>query len=202
MRNPSRRRPLHAVVPSAVLLVSIGLLSGCMATPAPTDSSTPSAAAESTATPPVFASDEEALAAAEAAYTAYEALSDSITAQGGNDGDRIAVVASAAYLPKLLTGFEGFSETGLVSRGATTYDTASLIRNSMEPHGGVSIELYLCSDISSVQLFDASGADATPDKRTNRIPLQVGFISSAAAPSALLIDKEDVWSGRNFCQRS
>ena len=196
MRTSSRHRPVHAVV---FLLLAVTALSGCMAAPAPASSPRPSAAAAPTATPPVFASDDEALAAAEAAYAAYEALSDSITAQGGSDADRIALVASADYLPKLLTGFEGFSKTGLVSRGATTYDTASLIRNSLEPHGGVSIELYLCSDISSVRLFDMSGMDATPNERTNRIPLQVGFTSSAADPSVLLIDKEDVWSGRNFC---
>ncbi|TFD58627.1 hypothetical protein E3T43_06710 [Cryobacterium sp. Hh7] len=199
MRNPSRRRPLHAVVPSAVLLVSIGLLSGCMATPAPTDSSTPSAAAEPTATPPVFASDEEALAAAEAAYTAYEALSDSITADGGIRGDRIEPAASPKYLPNLLDSFVGFSKTGFISRGSSTFDNVSLIRNSVEPRGGVSIELYLCSDISEVRLIDKTGADVTPAGRTNRTPLQVGFTSSAANPSLLLLDKEDVWSGRNFC---
>lgn len=184
-----------------MLLLAVGALTGCVAAPDPTGQFAPSAATP-TETPPVFASNEEALAAAEEAYSAYEALSDSITAQGGRAGDRIALVASAEYLPRLLSGFEGFSRTGLVSRGASTHDTASLVRNLVVLNGGVSIELSLCSDISSVRLFDSSGADATPDKRTNRIPLQVGFISTAADPSVLLIDKEDVWSGGDFCQRS
>ncbi|TFD61017.1 hypothetical protein E3T39_07915 [Cryobacterium suzukii] len=168
--------------------------------PAPADTSAPSDAAAPTEVPPVFASDEDALAAATAAYAAYEALSDSITAEGGTGGDRIASAASTTYLPDLLNGFDGFSKKGLLSRGASTYDSARLIRSSVETHGGVSIELYLCSDISAVRLFNLAGVDVTPPQRTNRIPLQVGFISSAAEPSLLLLDKEDVWSGKNFCQ--
>ncbi|SEO20197.1 hypothetical protein SAMN05216281_1661 [Cryobacterium luteum] len=212
MRTPPRRHPRHqhphpkAATTAGTLFLILATLSGCSATPAPTPSDTTTPVTEATAapteTPPVFASNEEALAAATAAYAEYEALSDSITAEGGTRGDRIASAASSAYLPKLLDGFEGFAKKGLVSRGASTYDTPSLIRSSIEPHGGVVIELYLCSDISAVRLFDAAGVDVTPTQRTDRIPLQVGFISSAAEPSLLLVDKEDVWSGKNFCQLS
>ncbi|MDJ0348582.1 hypothetical protein [Cryobacterium sp. PH29-G1] len=207
MRTPSRHHAEHSVVLSALALcLSVALLSGCTATPTPTvtapatTAATPRANTEPAEASPVFASNDEALAAAEAAYSAYEALSDTITSEGGIGGDRIAIAASAAYLPELLAGFEGFSETGLISRGTTTYDEASLIRSAPEPQGGVRIELYLCSDISAVRLYDASGNDKTPVDRTNRIPLQVGFVSSATEPFLLLIDKEDVWSGRNFCQ--
>lgn len=196
MRTSSRRRPVHTVV---LLLLAVAALSGCMATPAPASSPSPSAAAAPTEIPPVFASDDEALAAAEAAYAAYSQLSGSITADGGIDGDRIEPAASHKYLPDLLDSFVGFSKTGFISRGSSTFDNVSLIRNSVEPRGGVSIELYLCSDISAVRLIDKTGADVTPAGRTNRMPLQVGFISSAADPSLLLLDKEDIWSGRNFC---
>ena len=199
MRNPPHHRAAHRAVLTATVLIIAGTLSGCMAAPAPTDTSAPPPAAAPTATPPVFASDEEALAAAEAAYAAYEELSAAVTADGGFGGDRIEPAASPKYLPDLLDSFVGFSKTGFTSRGSSTFDNVSLIRNSIEPRGGVSIELYLCSDISEVRLIDKTGADVTPAGRTNRTPLQVGFTSSAANPSLLLLDKEDVWSGRNFC---
>ncbi|TFD24312.1 hypothetical protein E3T31_03160 [Cryobacterium sp. TMS1-13-1] len=186
---------------TAAVLFLAGTLSGCMAAPVPPNTAPPvaKATAAPAEAPPIFASNDEALAAAEAAYAAYEALSDSITADGGTGGDRIEPAASPKYLPDLLDSFVGFSKTGFISRGSSTFDNVSLIRNSVEPRGGVSIELYLCSDISEVRLIDKTGADVTPAGRTNRTPLQVGFTSSAANPSLLLLDKEDVWSGRNFC---
>ncbi len=65
--------------PTSIALVALAvlLLSGCLP-PQTTVTPTPEATAA-----PVFASDEEALAAATAAYAAYLAMSDQIFAEGG-----------------------------------------------------------------------------------------------------------------------
>ena len=70
-----------ALRPIAVLAAAFVLaaLSGCVQT---TEKPTPTPTAAAT---PAFASDEEALAAAEKAYAAYLAVLDDVTADGGRN---------------------------------------------------------------------------------------------------------------------
>lgn len=169
-------------------------LAGCAVEEPPAPSQT-AAATDA----PVFASDEEALAAATKAYAAYQEMSDQITADGGSEPTRIQSLASRAYAPELLAGFDAFAEGGRSSRGESKYDTVSLVSYTDDSKGRAAVDVYLCSDVSGVRLLDESGEDQTPVGRPNRIPLQVALVSSEHDPSTLLIDGEDVWSGVNFC---
>ena len=204
MQNPPLRRPVHGVVrTAAALFFAVGTLSGCVAAPAPSNTAEPVAVATAAPTeaPPVFASNDEALAAAKAAYGAYATLSDDVMTHKTAPVDSNALSASVSdtYLPQVLEGLTNFAKNGHWGQGGSTFDSVTLVRYVDTKDGHADVEVYICSDVSGLRLLDASGADVTPTDRLDRIPLQVRFISSDANPSHLLVDKEDVWSGRNFC---
>src|SRR5215207_3793459 len=69
------------------------VLVGCMGAPSPAPSPEPT----ETAAVPIFASDEEALAAAVDAYERYRAISAEISEAGGHDSNRIDPVVSPEY---------------------------------------------------------------------------------------------------------
>jgi hypothetical protein len=189
MRHLSVR--LTAIAATSAL-ATLSLL-GCGSTPAPVP------AATGTTEAPVFASDEEALAAATSAYAAYQAMSDSITGDGGLSPDRIGSYVSDEYRQQAIAGFEAFSSGRLTSHGASTYDNVALVQYADGRHGEASVDLYVCSDVSAVTLTNAEQLDVTPSTRPTRIPLQVGFVSALSNPRTLVVDREEVWTGEDFC---
>ena len=82
--RPKRRAPrrLGAALAAAGALALV--LTGCVGSPAPTPSPTPTEAA------PIFASDEEALAAAVKAYELYtRSVASQVTDDGGVEPERV-----------------------------------------------------------------------------------------------------------------
>lgn len=175
----------------AMALLGTLALAGC----APPTPQTPSPTATDA---PVFASDAEALAAATEAFAAYDSMTAVIGSEGGRTPERIQPFATAEYYQDLIAGFKRFSSSGNSSEGASSFDTVSLISHTEKP-GQATVEIYLCSDVSSVRLHDLKGADVTPLDRPNRVPLQVVLISNHELPTKLLISEENVWQGENFC---
>jgi len=189
MRIHSRRLLVGTLVLVPFLMV------GCAAASDPQLTDSP----VQTAPAPVFASNEEALAAATQAYGAYLAMSDQITGEGGARGERIAPFVTASYLPELLDGFDSFASQNRFSKGASGFDTISLARYADDSRGSASILLYLCADITAIHVYDASGVDQTNSDRPNRIPEQLEFVSDGANSRNLLLKAEDTWGGKNFC---
>jgi len=167
------------------------LLSGCVGVPATTV--TPSA---SETIEPIFASDEEALAAAEAAYRAFESVSHTIASDSGRDAERINAVATPAYVPELLDEFAKYSEIGIRAEGTAQVDSFSLVENSMTD-SGATVSIYVCRDVSQVRVIDGTGADVTPPGREARTPLIAVLMAERGKP--LLVDEVDLWSGDDFC---
>src|SRR4051812_14875779 len=98
---PRRSSPTSPI--AALLIAGLGLaLAGCVPSEPPV-TSPPTSDAQ-----PVFASDEEALAAAEEAYGAYIAMVDEILRNGGDDGDRLAPLVSPELLAQQEEGFAAF----------------------------------------------------------------------------------------------
>ena len=199
MRNPSRRRPLHAVVPSTVLLVSIGLLSGCMASPAPTDTSVPSAPAEPTGAPPVFASDEEALAAAEAAYAAYLSAGDTAGEIGSESWNNYLALTTGLERDGEIETKKELDENGWRFTGTTSFDSMTVQSFGALSNATWEIKTYLCLDVSQSQKVDTTGQAVSDPNRPTRWPLVVLFHTSDEMSHQLLISESTVWSGSNFC---
>lgn len=182
-------------VPSLIATVALVavLLSGCLPQqPTPTPTPKPRST-------PVFATDEEALAAATTAYAAYLAVSDQIAADGGKNPERLEPFVTPEQLPDVLTSFNGYIARGLHAEGQSTFDSTALVQYEGGTQSSASIDIYLCLDVSKVRVIDESGADVTPADRRNRLPLQIGFESTAT--TTLRLARSESWTGDNFCVR-
>ena len=108
--------------PAAVALVIVAALSvSACAPPAPAEP--PKASPSSTA---LFASDEEALAAAEEAYREYQHVSDAIYIDGGADPERLLEIATQAKYEYEKSGYDKIRALGYHSTGGSTFDGARL----------------------------------------------------------------------------
>lgn len=194
MPTPRRRRsaPRRIVVFSGSTGVLALALSGCIGAPDPTPTpSSPTSAA------PIFASDEEALAAAEAAYREFEEVSQSIASDSGEHPERIEAVATPTYAQQLLAEFAQYRELEIRAEGSVKLDSFSLVE---QRYGDADVEvmIYLCRDVSGVRVLNATGADVTPDDRVSRTPLTASLLAEGDRED-LLVDGIELWSGEDFC---
>ncbi|TFB92808.1 hypothetical protein [Cryobacterium sp. HLT2-28] len=186
MRFVSRRRS----VMGAMALLGTLALAGC-APPAP---QAPSPTATDA---PVFASDAEALAAATEAYAAYLALSDQISREGGADSNRMAALVSKDVLDEELSGFDQFRSAGAHSVGETTFSVAKLQSAEYTTSRRTIISLYICEDVSGVDVLDATGASLVSAERNPITPFEVRFEMSQR--SSLVLAERSAWAGETFC---
>ncbi|MDJ0376175.1 hypothetical protein [Cryobacterium sp. PH31-L1] len=200
MRNPSRHHHLHNVVLTAVvLLLAAGTLSGCSAAtvPVPSGTAEPVAGATTvpTATPPVFASNDEALAAATAFYVSYQGMANTISREGGADPHRIAAFVTETMLPGEIATFDRLAERRVHLVGDISFDSMSV--QSADLNLG-SVNLYMCLDVSKGEVVGADGLSVAPPDRPLRYPLVVALVQNDAN-TQLLLEKSEVWSGSDFC---
>lgn len=176
----------------AITVASVVLLSGCLpadpvVTPVPEASSTP-----------VFASEDDALAAAEAAYAAYLKVSDAVAQGGGADPSAFEDVVTPDWLSTELDSADRFQKSGRHQTGESK--VASVVLQQVDQlSGAASVITYVCVDTSHVRFVDANGADVTPVDRPTVVPLQVSFESSETTPTTLLVGGNEPWSGDSFC---
>lgn len=163
---------------AVVLTAALGCLTACAPTPVPT--ATPTAA---------FASEEEAYAAAEEVYRAYnDALNERRAMTAGADPQRY------------LTGsaLEGDIDTARLLSSADLHATGiatieAFIRESADLSiGAATVTAVVCIDVSAISLLDGSGADVTPPERGDTIAQQVVLIG---ASDSLLISNESTADG-------
>ena len=199
MRNPPRRRPLHRTVLTATVLIIAGTLSGCMAAPAPTDTSAPPPAAAPTATPPVFASNEEALAAAEATYSAYLSAGDVAGKIGSDSWNKYLSFTTGAEQEGVVSSQKKLEEEGRSISGSTTFDSMTVQRSSALADGTWAVSTYVCFDITHSSIVDANGQLVVDTGGPLRWPMVVRFVTPQEDSQQLLISESTVWSGSNFC---
>ncbi|MCY7325567.1 MAG: hypothetical protein LH605_05475, partial [Microbacteriaceae bacterium] len=113
-----RKYPRVSVLALAALAVFA--LSGCFAA-APVEPPAAAATAD-----PVFASEEEALAAATEAYAAYLALGSQVANEGGADPERMAEVATGTAYQQELEVFASIRSDMLRGVGEQTFDTVRM----------------------------------------------------------------------------
>lgn len=194
VRMRSLRARVVRVMLGALGALVVASLAGCAASPvpAPTTSATPDAAA------PLFASDEEALAAAEAAYAAYQDMSNQIARDGGVDVDRLAPLVTAEFFPVAVAGFEEFRTEGWTGVGGIRFDSVKL-QQVKQAEGHVTVKIYLCMDVQEAKLVNREGIDVTPTTRKDRTPLVVSLGSMPGPQPQLLVESSKVWDGDDFC---
>jgi len=190
--RPRRSVPwrVGGVIGAASVLVLA--LSGCIGNASPTETPTASSSAE-----PIFASDGEALAAAQDAYLEYTEAINTITHEDNRSPERIRDVVTdewAAHVEGLL---KDFSQRGLTIEGATTVDSFRLVEVA-QMDGIAEVSFLVCSDVTGTRVVDSEGVDVTPAGRPDRSALQVRAVSSSNSARTLLVDEEEPWSGE-YC---
>jgi hypothetical protein len=187
-------RVVRRVGAAAVAVAFAALLGGCSPQvqpppPKPSPSSSP-----------VFASDEEALAAATKAYAAYLKVSDQILMDSGADPDRIEEVSTSTWANAQMKGFRSATERKWRSTGGTTFDSVSLQRYDSRSTDGIGIiRVYLCLDVSTVDVLDSNGNSVVSDSRPDRSALEVWFDQGQSDKHRLLVAGEEPWTGTSQC---
>jgi hypothetical protein len=149
---------------------------------------------------PIFESDEEALAAAEEAYGAYLAVSDSVLNEGGVDSERLLAVATEELYGKASEGFASFEANGWHGTGFTSFDSLELQSYFTDAlPGEQTIAVYVCVDLSDVDVVDSNGISVVSDSRIDRSPYVVGFTTVNTGDPSLLVSSDEPWDGSNFC---
>jgi hypothetical protein len=204
MRNPPRRRRVHRVVLAAIVLpFALGTLSGCMGAPVPVPSDTAARIAEATGaptdSPPVFASNVEALAGAKAAYENYLSLGDSVPSMRSESWDGYLDLTTGVEREGLIRGRELMEENGWAFTGVTRFDSMTIQSSRALPDSTWEIRAYLCLDLSSTDTVNKEGQSVVKSDRSVRSPMVVVFVAPDKNSRQLLISESPIWSGSNFC---
>ena len=185
-----KHRPLRRRGAALAAVGALGfVLTGCVGSPSPTQTPTPTEAA------PVFASDEEALAAAESAYERYQAMSSDATSTGEvpPDAESIAVGDALALVKEAV---QKLSAEGLQTVGTPAFSTHELQSIDFEQGRGSIVAFYVCDDLRGVDVVDQSGASAVRPDRVEDVP----YLVVAEGPGeALVISTKELWERENFC---
>lgn len=161
-----------------VAVALVVLLAACRPDPVPAP-----LPPEPTATP-VFASDAEALAAAEEAYAAYLEISGQISDAAGANPERIAEFVTESYRSRATESFAVYSQGAIRTSGTTTADSFDLVF-----FDDSELQIEACVDVSESRVLDEMGVDRTPDDRVERVGLRILFRIEAGR---LLVADSDV----------
>ena len=191
LSRPMRRsRPRVGAALAAAGALAL-LLSGCTG-----DAPAPSPSPSADAAEPIFASDEEALAALEATYSSFLAVSTEVTAHGGESPERLEAVASGAALEDEMSAAERFARDGLRTSGSITFSVQELQSIDYSANSALVIA-YVCDDISGLDLLDAGGSSLVLEGRVVKIPYTV--VVQGESPESMRVMERTLWERENFC---
>lgn len=141
---------------------------------------------------PGFASEAEALAAAEAAYASYLAMSDLIASEGGANPERIAPFVTEEWLVKELESFGSVQASGNKLMGSTSFAQMTIQTMTQED-----LSVYACLDVSDSRVVNAAGIDVTPVDRIQVINMQIDF--RVLGSGSLVLARGESWPAGSFC---
>lgn len=145
---------------------------------------------------PVFASDEDALAAAKMAYGNYLVISDLISQQGGVNPDRLKQAVTPELLAHQIEFFGTFAKSGQHQVGLSTITNVKLQRLEDDGYGHVTVTIYACTDFSGTRFLDSAGQDVTPTA-SRAATLELEFSLTPLSP--LIMSGSGLWSGQSIC---
>lgn len=183
--------PIRRSAAPLALLAALSL-AGCTAPdPEPTPTVAPT-------TEPLFASEEEALAAAEEAYSAYVDMADLLLSESGVDPERLRPLVGDQLYERQEAGFKQAAASGLIGTGQTNFLVDRVQAVDLEASVGEQvIAAYVCRDVSGVDILDSDGNSVVSEDRVSILPVEVAW--SRGSANELVVSRDDVWSGENFC---
>ena len=177
------RLPNLVTFPIGALLVAS--LSGCV-----TDELAPPQPSATFVAP--YASDEEALAAAEEAYAEYIRVLASLHQEGLGDATAISTIAAGEHLAELVDERERLQSSGQYILGTQSFDQVVLQRYSVDGSTKEMLAVYLCDDLSALEIF-IGDEKVGPSKPIDPAIMQIVFDYDASS-SSLLVSSREVWS--------
>lgn len=145
---------------------------------------------------PVFASEEEALAAAEALYGEYQAAANALGQSGWVEPAALEPFVRGDALDDERSASESFRELGYTQVGFATFDSFTLQQVEDDGPGTVRITAYVCDDVTGVDVVDASGASIVAPTRPDRQALEIEVDDE---DGDLKISRSEAWTGQDFC---
>ncbi len=184
------RRLALAVVPLVLLVAPLAACAESARIPPPE----PSATVE-----PLFASDEEALAAATEAYEEFLRVSGEILQDGGANPERLQPLVSEDIFASELEGFELFAASGYRASGVSSLQSAALQQHRPGEAGQAEVQIYACVFVGDVDVVDVNNQSVIDPNR----PLYVEYEAtlSSSADGALRLEEESVWDGGGICEQ-
>ncbi|WP_439565423.1 hypothetical protein [Microcella sp.] len=183
----SRRLALVALP----LLLVVGSLAAC------TESTRIPPAEPPAATEPLFASDEEALAAATAAYEEFLLVSGEILQDGGQQPERLKPLVSDEVYESESQGFNVFRENSYRATGSSRLEAVVLQQHIPGEPGNAEVQIYTCVFVGDVDVVDLSGVSVVDPQRQDFIEYEALFSSND--DGFLRLESETVWGGGGVC---
>ncbi|MGK9147691.1 hypothetical protein KXS11_08715 [Plantibacter flavus] len=185
------RRWSRATAPLALSLFALTACTGGEITP-PTPTST---------TEPVFANEEEALAATVATYQAYLDVANQILHDGGSNPERIDAVVSAEVADIERESFARMLDRGFHTVGDIVLSEPKLREYYKHPDAlGVVAQMFACEVISGVDVQTADGISQVPEGRPEAVGFNVSIGLTSSAPQAFTITAKEAEEGDSSCR--
>lgn len=154
------RRPLPLISLCTLALLGAALV-GCSSAPSPTPTPTP-----------LFASEEEAFAAAEATYRAYVGALNSVDMANPQTFEPVFATLTGSAVASTKKTFSEFHSQNFHLTGETSFDSFEGVSADLEQG---QLIVLLCLDVSQVDLRNAEGDSLITPDRVDRQPMQVVF---------------------------
>lgn len=173
----------------AVVAVSSVLLTACVGAPqTPDRSGTPSASPS-----PLFASEQDAVEAADAVIQEYWAATNTVFQAGGEGVELLRPLVTEERMESELVGVEIFQRGEFKQVGDYTIDTTQF--QQMYESGGLTrLVVTTCVDYSAVRAFNPAGQEAIRKNAAPRFLHQVTLAAvTTSAEHKLRLDDSEPW---------
>ncbi len=144
---------------------------------------------------PLFASDEEALAAATEAYEEFLAVSSQILQDGGAEPERARPHLSDSVFAEELAGYEQFSQSGFRLIGQSRI-TNAVLQQWTQYDLNAEIIAYFCVSLEGTDVVNGSGESIVTADRPEQSVFEIVLTGSR---SDLVIERKQVWSDESAC---
>lgn len=181
------RRLALAVLPLVLLVAPLAACTESARIPPPE----PSATVE-----PLFASDEEALAAATEAYEEYLAVLDVALQQPANVDASFTEVAVGPALDEAVESMSTFVDQGLRIVGMREV-TAAQFQQSIVSDDQVALQIYVCESVANVDILNSDGVSLVQPERPDLTAFEVTLV---ADEQQILVEQRIVWEGGGVCE--
>ncbi|WP_344756127.1 hypothetical protein [Gryllotalpicola koreensis] len=188
------RIPGRTFLAACTLALAASLLAACTPSHPVTD---PTKTSKPTPTP-VFTSDADALAAATDRFKKYESASDRVGQNGWRDTTPVRPFVSDTGYQHEVNSATKYRAQKAHAIGNTVINNTEL-ESHREENGVATVRMYVCEDLSAVDVIDGSGKSLIDPSRADF----VAFVTELRGKSStsLVIQSLDYWSGGGICKQ-